>query len=390
MKILQVHNHYQRYGGEDAVVEGERALLERHGHQVAQYTKHNDEVDRTPRLELALKTIYNRESGRELLELLGREAPDLIHAHNLFPLISPSLYHAAKTAGIPVVQTLHNFRLLCPSATLFRDGQICESCVGRRIKYPAVVHSCYRGNRAASAVTASMLAFHGTRGAWTRGVHTFIALSQFSKDKFIEGGLKPGKIRVKPNFLPHDPGAGDGAGGYVFFAGRLAKEKGLGVLLDAWARLRCPVPLKIAGDGDLMPWVRERAAGLPGVEVLGHCDHEALLGLLKGAAVCVMPSEWYEAGVPLAIIEAFACGTPVIASDLPSLREAVIEKCTGFRFPIGSADALANSVEEFWALPQCAVAGLRKGARAYYEASFSAGANYPALLKIYEDAIKES
>lgn len=390
MKILQVHNYYQRYGGEDAVVEAERALLEQHGHRVTQYTKHNGDVDRTPKLALAMKTIYNRESARELLTLLERESPDVIHAHNLFPLVSPSLYHAARAAQVPVVQTLHNFRLLCPSATLFRDGRICEDCVGRRVKYPAVLHACYRGNRAASAVTASMLALHQAAGTWARGVHTFLALSQFSKDKFVEGGLDPGKIRVKPNFLPHDPGVGDGAGGYVLFAGRLAKEKGLGVLLDAWARLRCPMRLKIAGDGDLMPMVRERAALLPGVEVLGHCGHEALLRLLKGAAVCVMPSEWYEAGVPLAIIEAFACGTPVIASKLPSLQEAVVENHNGFRFPIGSDDALARQVEEFRALPPSAVAALRRGARVSYEASFSAAVSYPILLRTYENATKES
>lgn len=388
MKILQVHNYYQQPGGEDAVVAAERALLEQHGHQVVQYTKHNDEVERMPKLRLAAKTIYNRESERAVRHLLRSESPDVIHAHNLFPLISPSLYSAALAANIPVIQTLHNFRLLCPSATLFRDGRICEDCVGR-VPYRAVVHSCYRNDRAASAVAASMLAVHNALGSWTRGVHTFIALSQFSKAKLVQGGLDPGKIAVKPNFLTRDPGVGDGAGGYALFAGRLAKEKGLGTLLDAWALLETPVPLKIVGDGEMMPWLRERASALPNVEVLGRCDHGKLLQFLQGASLAIVPSKWYEGGVPCVIIEALACGTPLLTSRLPSLEDVVVDGETGYRFEIGSAQALARLVEEIWRTPNRA-AEMRTGARKLYERVFSAGANYPALIEIYNKAIEKN
>lgn len=386
MKILQVHNYYQQPGGEDAVVAAERALLESHGHQVLQYTKHNDEVERTSRLQLIQKTIYNRESEREVRDLLERESPDIVHAHNTFPLISPSLYHAAAQSRIPVIQTLHNFRLLCPSATLFRDGRICEDCVGR-IPYPAVIHACYRGNRAASAATACMVTAHNLMGTWHKRVHTFVTLSEFSKTKFVEGGFDGEKIKVKPNFLPQDPGYGDGCGGYAFFAGRLAREKGLGVLMDAWARLRRPIPLKIAGDGELMPWLRERAGSLKNVEILGHCDRAAMLGMLKDAALLIMPSEWYEAGVPLTIIEAFGCGTPVLTSQLPSMDEVIVDGQNGYRFATGSGESLAQRLETIWSAPAVG-AEMRQAARASYERRYTPAVNYPALMNIYVSATK--
>jgi glycosyltransferase involved in cell wall biosynthesis len=231
-----------------------------------------------------------------------------------------------------------------------------------------------------------MLTAHNWLGTWRNGVHTYLALSEFSKRKFVEGGLPAEKIRVKPNFLSQDPGCGDGSGGYALFAGRLAKEKGLGVLVDAWARLRIPIPLKIAGDGDLMPWLRERSASLPQVEILGHCDRATILGMLKGARLLIMPSEWYEAGVPLTIIEAFACGTPVITSELPSTDGVIVDGQNGRRFPIGAAEALAERVESLWSCPGLPLK-MRQAARATYEEVFTSTANYPILMNIYENAL---
>lgn len=388
MKILQVHNYYQRPGGEDAVVAAERALLESHGHKVLQYVKHNDAVEQTSKLQLIQKTIYNSETEKEVRELLQREGPDVIHAHNTFPLISPSLFRAAQLEGVPVVQTLHNFRLLCPSATLFRDGKICEDCVGR-LPYAGVIHACYRGNRAATAVTASMLVAHRILRTWHRRVHRFITLSEFSKAKFVEGGLDASKIRVKPNFLPQDPGFGDGSGGYAFFAGRLAREKGLGVLMEAWAQLKHPIPLKIAGDGELMPWLRERASGLSHVELLGHRDRSTVLELVKRAAVMVMPSEWYEAGVPLTMIEAFGCGTPVLTSRLPSTEEVITDGKNGYCFDLGSASDLARTLDAIWNAPGV-LSEMREAARLTYERTFTPALNYPALMNIYGEAISNS
>lgn len=385
MKILQIHNYYQRPGGEDRVVAAERELLQSYGHEVEQYIRHNDQVEETSRLQLVRKTIYNSETEQEIRELLDREPPDIIHAHNTFPLISPSLYYAAAQARIPVVQTLHNFRLLCPSATLFRNGKICEDCVGR-VPYAAVIHSCYRGNRAASLVAASMITAHRVLGTWRNKIHTYIALSEFSKTKFVEGGLAAGKIAVKTNFLAEDPGVGDGAGGFALFAGRLSREKGLGVLLDAWERLDSAIPLKIAGDGELMPWLVEQTRRVRNVEVLGHCERGKLLDLLRRAAVLIMPSEWYEAGVPLAIIEAFGCGTPVLTSRLPSMDEVIADGFNGDRFAIGSAEELAKRLQCLWRSSELPFK-MRQAARASYQERYTPAANYPILMKIYQSAI---
>ena len=386
MKILQVHNFYRRPGGEDAVVAAERGLLQSHGHQVVQYLKHNSEVKQLSGLQLTQKAFFNVEAEREVQDLLDRELPDLIHAHNTFPLISPAVYFAAARARIPVIQTLHNFRLLCPSATLFRAGRICEDCVGH-VPYPAVLHGCYRGNRAVSAVTGGMITAHRALGTWSDRIHTYIALSEFSRAKFIQGGLPAGKIAVKSNFLPQDPGPGDGSGGYAFFAGRLSPEKGLGVLLNAWERLRLPIPLKIAGDGELMSWLQQQAARAPNVEVLGHRDPREVLQLIKQAALLIMPSEWYEAGVPLTIIEAFGCGTPVVTSDLPSMDNIVVNGVNGYQFAMGCPDALADQMENLWRAPQSLIQ-MRQSARATYEYNFSPDINYSLLREIYQRAME--
>ncbi len=388
MRILQVHNYYQRPGGEDAVVAAERSLLESRGHEVVQYLKHNDEVESTPRLQLVRKTIHNRESAAEIRQLVAQLRPDVVHAHNTFPLISPAIYAAAAEFPVAIVQTLHNFRLLCPSATLFRNGTICEDCVGR-VPYPGVIHACYRGNRAATAVTASMITIHRMLGTWREKIDRFITLSQFSKNKFVQGGMDEAKIAVKPNFLPQDPGYGSGAAGYVLFAGRLAREKGLGVLLDAWTRLSLPIPLKIAGDGELMPWLRERAAGLSHIEILGHQDRSTVTRLLQAAALLVMPSEWYEAGVPLTAIEAFGCGTPVLSSQLPSMDDVLVNGHNGHRFTVGSPAALASRAVELFASPRLATE-MRTAARQSYERRYTPEVNYQALMQIYEAAQEQA
>ena len=384
MKILQVHNFYQQRGGEDAVVSAECELLRSHGHEVIQYTKHNNEVEQISPVRLLAKTIFNTDTEEDIRDLLKRESPIVIHSHNTFPLISPAIYYAAARSHIPVVQTLHNFRLICPSAILLRDGKICEDCVGR-VPYSAIVHACYRGNRGASAATASMITAHRLLGTWQDRVNTYIALTAFARDKFIEGGLPGNKIVIKPNFLAEEPGIGDGTGNYALFASRLSKEKGLGVLLDAWGRLRLPIPLKIAGSGDLKAWVQERASGLEGVEVLGQCSRSETLDLMKRASLVVVPSECYE-GLPMTIVEAFACGTPVVTSKLPSMDELVTDRVNGARFECGSGEDLARRIEELWRSPSLR-SDMRKAARVTYESCYTPERNYRSLMKIYEHAL---
>lgn len=384
MKILQAHNFYQQAGGEDAVVAAERQLLEAHGHHVIPYVVHNNAIKGMSGSSAALLTIWNQQTIDQVLPLLTKHRPDVIHSHNTFPLISPALYRAAAEAAIPVVQTLHNYRLLCPAATFYRDGRICEDCLG---KWPidSVVHGCYRGSRPATAVTATMLTVHRVSGTWRDRVHTYIALSEFAKRKFIQGGIPAHKVTVKPNFLPRDPGLGTGLGGYVLFAGRLMEYKGVRTLLEAWRNMPANLPLKIAGDGPLMKDVREAAASLPNIEVLGTCNRERMMELAQDARVLVFPSEWYE-GMPMSLLEAFACGTPAIVSDLESLDDFATEGINALRFRTGNPTSLAHTVQRCFADTELWMT-LRRGARRTYSERFTAERNYPALMRIYEKSV---
>ena len=382
MRIFQVHNFYQQPGGEDQVLAAEHELLSGFGHSVEQFTAHNDAIKQMAGIDIALRTVWNPRMYRETRRRLRAFRPDVVHAHNVFPYVSPALYDAAWAEGVPVVQTLHNYRLVCPKATLYRSGRVCEDCVGKAIDYPAFFHACYRASRAATAPVCGMLTLGQARGTWRKRIQTYIALTEFSRGVFVRGGLPASRIQIKPNFLARDPGPGEGSGGYALFAGRLAEEKGIRTLLAAWERIP-QIPLKIAGDGPLSAWVRERAANLRQVEQLGHVPREQALRLMREAAALVVPSEWYEA-MPMTVVEAMACGTPVIASDLGSLAELVQDGRNGFRFPVGDARALAQAVERAFASDT-----LRAHCRRAFEARYTAARNYDLLSKIYQDAIRE-
>ncbi len=379
MRVLQVHNFYRQAGGEDRVFAAERDLLISHGHRVVRYTAHNDLLAGISAAPMAVRTIWNRTAYREIRNLIRAESIQLVHAHNTFPIISPSVYYAAHAEGVPVVQTLHNYRLLCPAATFFRDGAVCERCLGKRVPYPAVIHRCYRRSAGASFTAAAMLAGHRAAGTWNTKIDAYVALTTFSKNKFIEGGLPASRIHIKPGFV-EDPGCGDGAGGYALFLGRLAEEKGVDILCRAWSQLGGAIPLKVAGDGPLQSSLQ----GLPGVEHLGQCAASRVLELLKQAAFLVVPSLWYE-GFPMAIVEALACGTPVIASALGSLSELIEDGVNGFRFPPGDTAALLHCVEK---ASKCHTR-MRPAARVCYEQNYTPARNYDILMQIYSSAARE-
>ncbi|MDG2014535.1 MAG: glycosyltransferase family 4 protein, partial [Pirellulaceae bacterium] len=270
MKILLCHNFYQQPGGEDKVFADEGALLELHGHQVVRYERHNDDVGSMGRMELLKKTIWNDRTWQEIGTILERERPEVMHCTNTFPLISPSVYYRAKSLGVSVVQSLHNYRIVCPKAQLMRQGQVCEKCLGKRIAWPALTHRCYRDSLPATAVIVSMLAHHWKKGTWLNAVDQYIALTEFAKQKLVEGGLPKDKIRVKPNFIKSDPGVGQGKGDYAIFVGRLSPEKGITTLLTAWRKLKSNLKLKILGDGPLAQQVATAALEDPRIEWLGH------------------------------------------------------------------------------------------------------------------------
>jgi glycosyltransferase involved in cell wall biosynthesis len=386
MKILSVHNAYRQPGGEDQVFAQEAGLLRSHGHQVVLYAASNDQVNGVNPLVLLGNTIWNRRVHRELQALMQREQPDVVHVHNTFPVISPAVYYAAGEAGIPVVQTLHNYRLLCPTATLFRAGRVCEDCLGRALPWPGVLHGCYRGSRPATAAAAAMLAIHKYKQTWSEAVSAYIALTDFARDKFIQGGLPADKIFVKPNFLEADPGMGDGmgeaAGNYALFAGRLTAEKGISTLLEAWRKLGAELPLQIAGDGPMAPEV-ERAAGESGqVRWLKWLPRAEILLKMKDASLLVLPSTWYE-GFPMILAEAFAIGLPVIASDVGSLSSIVDHRRTGLHFAAGCSSDLVDQVR-WWRAHPGEAALMRTQARQEYEGKYTGATNYAQLIDIYE------
>lgn len=383
MKVLLVHNFYQQPGGEDQVFEAEGALLERYGHEVIRYTVHNDQVRNLNGAGLAAATLWNRRTYREVIDLLRVERPRVMHVHNTFPLVSPAVYYAASAEGVAVVQTLHNYRLLCPMAEFFRDGRVCEDCLGR-VPWPGVLHACYRGSRLASGAVATMLVAHRVLKTWEKRVSAYIALTEFGRRKFIEGGLPAQKVLVKPNFIHPDPGVGKGTGGYALFVGRLAASKGIETMLAAWERAKGILPLRIVGDGPLSKLVEACAARHEGVDWLGRRSREEVLALMREALVLVLPSEWYE-GLPVVILEAYASGLPVLASDLGSLSALVEDRRTGVHFQPGDPADLADKID--WVASHPAVtASMRGGARAEFETRYTAEKNYDLLMGIYDRA----
>lgn len=380
MRVLLAHNAYQQRGGEDAVVEAEAGLLRSHGHDVLDYCRHNDELAATGRLQAAVGTLWSRRTVREVGALLRSTSPDVVHVHNTFPLISPSLYWAAADCGVPVVQTLHNFRLLCPQAMLLRDGLVCESCVGR-LPLPGVVHGCYRGSRAQTGVLAGMLMLHRGLGTWTNKVHRYIALNGFCRDKFIQGGLPADRIAVKPNFvdLPAPP---EGPRSGLLYVGRLSHEKGIDALARAAAALP-PGSLRVAGSGPAATALQ----GFPAVVMLGALNSAQVAQEMARALALVMPSLWYE-NFPRTLVEAYACGLPVLASRLGALCDLVHDGVTGLHVTAGDAVDLAVRMQ--WALANpLAMAQMGAAARTLYERDYTAAINHTQLIRIYQDAIAQ-
>lgn len=381
-----VHNRYLIRGGEDESFDSESALLSAYSHQVTEYIQNNEHVSEMSSWQAGLRTVWSNQDYRALRRLIREQQPDIIHVQNFFPLISPSVYYAAKAEKVPVVQSLRNYRLFCPSYNFFRDGHVCEDCMGKFVPWPGVFHACYRDSRAATGAVAAMLTVHRVMQTWSKMVDVYIALTQFARQKFIQGGLSAEKIVVKPNFVYPDPGTGEGRGGYALFVGRLSSEKGIDTLLAAWEQLRQPVPLKIVGDGPLADRVAKASEQLPGVEWLGRRPVEETYKLMGEAAFLVFPSEWYETFGRVAI-EAFAKGTPVVAADIGAIAELVKQSHAGFYFRPGDPADLAAQVERA-STHLINSAQMRQEARAEFEAKYTAEQNYQMLIDIYQTAIK--
>jgi glycosyltransferase involved in cell wall biosynthesis len=385
LRIVVVHNFYQQSGGEDGCVAAEINMMRAHGHDVVPYTVSNDLVDGMSPLALASRTIWSGQDYGKLRTLFREAKPHLVHFHNTFPLVSPGAYYAARKEGIPVVQTLHNHRLLCCNAVFFRDGKMCQDCLGSFVPWRGVVRSCYRGSRPASAAVAAMIGTHKAIGTWRNAVDVYIALSEASRTKFIIGGLPPDRVIVKPNFVYPDPGGGAGGGGYCLFVGRISAEKGILTLLSSWQHRGLP-PLKIVGTGPMAPAVEAAAASTGNIELLGQCSQSKVYDLLGRAEFLIVPSECFET-FGRVVAEAFAKGTPVVAANIGGLSEIVSNGENGVLIEPGDEDALTKQAQSLFANP-ARLQLMRKRARAAFEQNYTAETNHTRLMSIYDQVLQ--
>lgn len=389
MKLLHIHNYYLQSGGEDQVFKNETRLLEDHEHEIFRYTRHNSELSSWSGIKMALNTIWNPEVYHTVDQLLNEINPDVCHIHNTFPLISPSVYFACKKHKIPVVQRLPNYRLICPGALLLRDGKICTDCLGKRFPWPGMIHACYRGSVAQSFVVFIMLSFHRILKTWQKKINVYVALNKHGRELFVRGGIPAEKIMISPNFVdPNtEPEPNNQPGDYALFVGRLSKEKGLDTLLDAW-KLLTGIPLKIVGDGPLMKDLTERIerGNIDKVELLGRKSHEETINMLKKARVLIFPSEWLET-FGLGIIEAFACGVPVIAAKQKTIEEIIQHGMNGLLFEPGNSHDLARTIKEYWDKTE-QLQEMGKEARHSFLNKYSKQQKYNSLMEIYARAIE--
>lgn len=391
MRVLIIHNRYREFGGEDAAVRAEAAMLEAAGHEVVRYFRSSDEVRLETLAQKAAVTagmVWSFEAYRAIRAIVRCERPDVAHCHNLFPLISPSAYKACRDEGIPVVQTLHNFRMFCTGATLFRKGQPCEECLRVKSLLPGVIHGCYGENRVTSALVAWATAVHRNLEASQANVDVYIALSEFARRKFEEGGVAASRIAVKGNPTSVN-GPGPVGGDYALFVGRLAKEKGVATMLNAWKAADIRRPLRVVGDGPLrleLELEKERL-GVNDVEFEGRLNHELTLDRIRNSRFLIFPSECYE-NCPMTIIEAFAAGVPVIAARRGAAEEMVEDGQTGRLFEAGNAQNLAEVLKWVWRNPE-AMESMGRRARVAFDRKYEPTRNVEALEAIYKRAIAE-
>jgi glycosyltransferase involved in cell wall biosynthesis len=386
MKVLMLHNRYRERGGEDYSSAAEVELLRSAGIACDFYQVDNREMAKTG-FAAAATSVWSRERARDIFDIVTNRKIDVVHVQNFFPQFSPAVHWAARHAGAAVVQSLRNYRLACVNGQFFRDGSICEDCLGRT-PIRGVIHRCYRESAAASSAVAAMLVVHRLLGTWTHKVDRFIAVSEFVRTKLVQAGLRGDRVEVKPNFLPVEPaGPGPGDGGYFVYVGRLSVEKGIRTLLEAWKALPAPVPtLKIVGSGPMDRYVRSIAGAFPEIEALGTRTPAEVLDIVARARALVFPSEWYE-GHPRVLIEALAVGTPIIASDLGAAAEVVRDQVSGLRFHGGNARDLCTKVGEFIANNERMMA-MRSATRETFLARYTAAANLKLILGIYERALR--
>ena len=387
MRILIVHNRYQQPGGEDAVARTEFNLLKGFGQEVRLYERSNDEIKDYSFLERinSLREMgWSEDSYNDIRKILKEFSPDVVHCHNIFFTITPSVYQACRDEGVPVVQSLHNFRLLCSNALFFRGGKVCEECLEHKNLWRGVYYGCYRNSRLMTALVVRMLQDHWKRGTWLDMVDLYITATEFSRRKYIMAGIPAEKIAVKPNVNLSDTVKENQDQGYALYAGRLTPEKGARVLLEAWKKKAC-LPLKIVGDGPLAAELKKGFEDIQEVEFLGFVPEDRYDECMKGAKFLIVPSLCYE-NFPRVVAEAYSYGVPVLASSLGGFPEIVSEGKTGLLFRPGDVDHLLEKIQ--WMVShQDHRPAMRENIRQVYATVYSARKNYEMLIDIYKKAI---
>ncbi len=383
MKILMLHNRYLVAGGEDPSTLAEVAILREYGHEVEYLEQDNRRVEQLGQFRTGLRAVWSRESYRRINDKLRGGDFDVMHVQNFFPLWSPSVYYAASHNNVPVVQTLHNYRMMCLNSFFFREQHVCEECLGK-LPWRGILHACYRDSRPASAAVAAMTGLHRLIRTWERRVQMYIAVSQFTRDKYITGGIPAEKIAIKPYFIHPSPKPGAGGGGYAIFVGRLSAEKGIATMLEAWTTAQDVLPLRIVGHGPLEQFVAQAASTSANIEFLGTRPFTEVLELMGKAEFLVFPSQGYET-LGRTIMEAFAVGTPVVTTKLGPPASMVVPGKTGFHFQPGNVAELRERIE--WCSQNlAAVRSMRPNARQAFEENYTGPANLEMLIKIYRQA----
>lgn len=389
MKILLVHNTYQQRGGEDAVYEAELKLISQYGNTVDTILFDNSAINSvSKKIAIGLGTVYNFSSASLIEKKIKSFQPDIIHVHNFFPLVSPSVFFVAKKYHIPIVMTLHNYRLMCANALFFRNGKVCENCISKTFPLDGIIHKCYRNSSLQSAAVTLMSSIHKISGTWKNSISHYIALTEFSKNKFINSSLKipEHKISVKPNFVSDFDESNYQRENYFLFVGRLSEEKGIRVLLDAFQNNG--LPLKIIGDGPLKNSVQDATSTYSNIEYLGFQEKLTVLETMKKSRALIFPSLWYE-GFPVTVCEALATGTPVIASDIGSLAEIIQDNWNGLLFSYKDANALDGKISYF-NIHHAGKNEMYKNARQSYLENYTPEKNYLILEDIYSRLIKNA
>lgn len=386
MRVLVVHNRYLQFGGEDTTFEQEVSLLRRNGHDVETLVFDNLQiVGLWGIIRTAASLFYNFNSRRRITAVLYRFEPDIIHVHNFFYVASPSIFYAARRRGTPVIVTLQNFRLICSGALLMRDAQVCELCVKSTFPISGIRYKCHRHSRAQTAALTAVTAIHKVIGTWNNVVSHYIAVTEFTKGKFVNSSLAivPDRISVKPNSTK-DFGVGSERGSQFLYVGRLAVEKGIDALIRAF--LNSDFELRVIGDGPLGPLVRHLAKSNSRISFLGLQRKEKVIEELKRCKALVFPSVWYEC-LPLTIIEAFSTGTPVVISDIDNLNSIVTDGFDGVHFKTNDSDSLEGALKRLCRVLDEGV-DLNGNARKTYLEKYSEGRNYEQLLSIYEKVLR--